>query len=151
MARLKINENEKDTTSVSTENSTETLEGLAVDELDNCINAYYDANTAKKKYETTAKENSNRIKEILNERNLTSYQGTKHSAKLSISTSVSFDTVKLLAIVKTLPAEYQDRLIDKVEYVNVDKLEREIIQGNLKADSFNDAKIETSVTKLYVK
>lgn len=122
-----------------------------VTNIDSLINSYFIANKEKKDAEAITKEKGELIKKYLKENGLKEYEGTEHIAKITTSESISYDDVKLLELVKTLPKEYQDRLVDTVQVVNVEKLEREIIQNNLKVEQFKEAEEKKVTVKLYVK
>lgn len=122
-----------------------------VEDINILIDNYFKANAQKKEVEKVCKQTGDSIKKYLNDNNLTQFEGTNHNVKLSVSETVSYDDVKLLEIVKSLPEDYQARLIDTIQVVNVEKLEREIIQNNLKVEQFKDAEEKKQVTRLLIK
>lgn len=115
------------------------------------IDKYYEANKIKGEQEKIVKANSNIIKEQLAAKNLNEFSSGKHTAKLSKSESIEYDEVKLLKLAKGLPTELASQIVESIEVVNLEKLERLIIEGKLETKQFADAEVRKTVTKLYVK
>lgn len=123
----------------------------AVISIEEIIDEYFDNNTKKNAADKIVKALSTQIKKYLGDKNLTSYKGKNHTATLSSSESVSYDEIKLITIIKSLPEELQEGLIDKIEVVNMTALERAIIENKLDVKQFVDAEQHKITTKLFVK
>lgn len=115
------------------------------------IDKYYEANKEKKLQETIVKTNGEIIKKQLTTKKLTEFNSGKHTAKLSTSESIEYDEIKLLKLAKELPSDLSSQIVESVEVVNLEKLERLIIEGKLDTKQFKDAEVVKTTTKLYVK
>ena len=107
---------------------------------------YY--NELKKTNGKIAEELNSKIKEEFSNQNITDYEGEKYSAKISVQTNVKFDEEKLLAIVDSLPHDYRSRLIMTKRVVDIELLERMIVNNEIQANIFQPAQVTNTVTKL---
>lgn len=119
--------------------------------LDTLIDEYFEANKIKLEKDKIVKANGTKIKDELASKGIDEYSSNNHTAKLSVSTSMEYDDEKLLKIIKSLPSELSSKLIDTVEIVNLEKFERLIITGEIKATQFKDAEVEKKTTRLLIK
>ena len=115
------------------------------------IDKYYEANKIKSVQEKIVKANSNIIKEQLAAKKLTEFSSGKHTARLSKTETIEYDEIKLLKLAKELPGDLSSQIVENVEVVNLEKLERLIIEGKLDTKQFKDAEVVKTTTKLYVK
>lgn len=119
------------------------------------INGYIDSYYQGKKDEKTIKDTNEKIgagiKKYLVDNKLTEYSGENHKVSITTSEQVSYDDTTLLKLAKDLPQDIQDELIDKIEIVNLDKLERLLIENKVSAEQFKDAEVVKTTVKLYVK
>lgn len=119
------------------------------------INGYIDSYYQGKKDEKTIKDTNEKIgvglKKYLVDNKLTEYSGENHKVSITTSEQVSYDDTTLLKLAKDLPQNIQDELIDKIEVVNLDKLERLLIENKVSAEQFKDAEVVKTTVKLYVK
>ena len=123
-------------------------EEVAKDSLAQLIDDFGYYNDLKKSNEKIAKDLNNKIKEEFSNEGLSDYEGDKYVAKLSVSTSVSFDEEKLLAIVDSLPDDYRSRLVITKRIVDIELLERMITNNEIQANIFQPAQVTSTVTKL---
>lgn len=119
--------------------------------LDKVIDDYFQANKLKQEQEKIVKANGEIIKNQLNAKKLTEYNSGKHIAKINKSESIEYDDEKLLKLAKELPSELSSQIIQTIEVVNMEKLERLVIEGKLDTKQFKDAEVKKTITKLYVK
>lgn len=119
--------------------------------LDKVIDDYFEANKEKKVQESIVKANGEIIKKQLDAKKLTEYNSGKHTAKISKNESIEYDDEKLLKLAKELPSELSSQIIQTIEVVNMEKLERLVIEGKLDTKQFKDAEVKKTTTKLYVK
>lgn len=119
--------------------------------LDKIIDDYFEANKEKKVQESIVKANGEIIKAQLNAKGLKEFQGKNHKASISTSESIEYDEDKLLKLAKELPDDLSSQVIQTIEVVNLEKLERLVIEGKLDTKQFKDAEVKKSVTRLYVK
>ena len=140
MARLKITEEKK------SEKENEATLNIA-----DTIDQYFDANSNKKDADKIVKALAPIIKKYLQDNKLTEFRSNNHTAKITSTQSISYDEIKLLSIIKDLPKELQEGLVDKIEVVNMTALERAIIENKLDVTTFKDAEVTSVTTKLFVK
>ena len=119
--------------------------------LADIIDKYYEANKIKKEQDGIVKANSEIIKAQLKAKGLTEFNSGNHTAKISSSESVEYDEIILLKLAKNLPSELSSQIVETVEVVNLEKLERLIIEGKLETKQFKDAEVKKITTKLFVK
>ena len=93
-------------------------------DLAKVIDDYYEANKIKKTQEGIVKANGDIIKTQLEAKQLTEFKSANHTAKISISESIEYDEVKLLKLAKDLPKKLSSQLVESIEVVNMEKLER---------------------------
>lgn len=120
-------------------------------DLDKIIDEYFIANKEKKVQDSIVKTNGEIIKSQLKEKGLNEFQGKNHKASITKSESIEYDEEKLLKLAKELPDDLSSQLVQKVEVVNLEKLERLIIEGKLEPKQFQDAEVRKTTIKLYVK
>ena len=119
--------------------------------LDDLVNEYFFANTNKNTYTKLAKEKNEQIKQLMTINQLKEFEGSQHKVKLSESQSISYDDEKLLTLVERMPEEIKNEIIEIVPTVNMQKLERAIIENKINVESLKDAQITSVVTKLTIK
>lgn len=115
------------------------------------IDDYGHYNDLKKTNEKIANELNAKIKDEFSIRNISDYDGNNYSAKLSVRQKFSFDEERLLHIVKSLPLDYRTRLIYTKELVDIELLERMIINGEISPELFVDAQVVTTTYSLISK
>lgn len=123
-------------------------ENVIDDPLAQLIDDFGYYNDLKKSNGKIAEDLNNKIKEEFSNQNITDYEGSKYSAKISKSVSVKFDEEKLLEIVDSLPYDYRSRLIMTKKVVDIDLLERMITNNEIQANIFQPAQVTNTVTKL---
>lgn len=119
--------------------------------LSKIIDDYFEANKIKKEQDNIVKTNGNIIKEQLAARGITEFNSGAHKASISKSETIEYDEIKLLKLVKELPDDLQEQLVEKIEIVNMEKLERLVIEGKIETKQFQDAEVRKITSKLYVK
>lgn len=119
--------------------------------LSKIIDEYFEANKIKNAQDKIVKTNGAIIKEQLAAKGLKEFQSDNHKASLSTSESIEYDETILLKLSKELPAEISSQIVETIEVVNLEKLERLIIEGKLDTKQFKDAEVRKVTTKLYVK
>ena len=115
------------------------------------VDDYFTFNSEKKKYTDLTKVNGEKIKNYLTKNKLTEFDSGKHKASISSSDSIEYDDEKLLKLVKALPEDISSQIIQTVEVVNLEKLERLLVEGKITTKQFSDAEVTKTTVKLYVK
>ena len=118
--------------------------------ISTAVENYYKANQVKLSADKEVKKYGADIKSYLDATKSNNYQDDNFIVKITESESLSYDEVGLLEAVKKLPTEYQQRLIDTVQVVNMTALERLISTGELSPSQFTSAEIRKVTKKLYV-
>ena len=120
-------------------------------DIEESIENYAKAKEDEKDVKARVSLNGENIKKWLKDNNKSEYQGKNHKVSVSTSESVSYDDTALLKIARTLPEDIQEQLIEKIEVVNMEKLERLVVEGKLDITKFKDAEVVKTTTKLYCK
>ena len=118
--------------------------------LELLVNEYFEANTKKKDAEKITKTNGEKIKKILLDLGKTEYKG-KHTATVRSDESVGYDDEKLLELVCNLPEEIKNQIIKTVQVVDMNALERAIIENKVDIKDLKDAEVRKVSVKLFVK
>lgn len=121
-----------------------------VEGISSVVENYYKANQTKLSADKEVKKYGADIKSYLDATKSNNYQDDNFIVKITESESLSYDEIGLLEAVKKLPTEYQQRLIDTVQVVNMNALERLIASGELSPNLFTSAEVRKVTKKLYV-
>ena len=120
-------------------------------DIEKCIDDYAKAKQDEKDVKARVSVNGDNIKKWLKVNNITEYQGKNHKVSVSVSESISYDDTILLKVARTLPDDIKSQLIERIEVVNMEKLERLVVEGKLDTSKFKDAEVVKTTTRLLIK
>jgi len=129
----------------------QSIKKIIPNSIEDVITKFYEANTIKLENDKKVKAYGEQIKNYFSENNLEVFKAGDVTAKVSMIEKISFDDEKLMQSVKKLPQEYQARLINTVETINEEALERLIVSKELNYDLFKEAEIKKITPRLLVK